>query len=73
MNKTKVLALIVLSSTIEEADVLISEYLNTSDVNFKLQFLLSTYNVHIFDRVGDDVDTDYMCVLHSIIKQKWRN
>ena len=79
MRKEAIKALIELSGTTEEADVLIEEYTSYKDIPRKLAYITGLFDIAVlashdaFDSTEDErLKTDYLAMLSTIINQKWR-
>lgn len=79
MDNERLKLLIELSETVQEADGYIEEYSGLTDTPQKLEFLLALIPCTILSRDTPDeqdleiiIEDDYYCILHHIIKRKWR-
>lgn len=78
MTREKTRILILLSSTVEEADAIVireSGYTNTSN---KIAYLRGMFDVNLIGRADDDstsendsIEMDYFALLSTIINSKW--
>lgn len=69
MERERVQALIILSSSTEEADLEIVRFLGNVSVKEKIAFLRGMFDVRIISRCGqtNDDESDYYAMLSSIL------
>lgn len=69
MERERVQALIILSSSTEEADLAIVRFLGNVSVKEKIAFLRGMFDVQIISRCGqtNDDESDYYSMLSSIL------
>lgn len=69
MERERVQALIILSSSTEEADLEIVRFLGNVSVKEKIAFLRGMFDVQIISRCGktNDDESDYYAILGSIL------
>lgn len=69
MERERVQALIILSSSTEEADLEIVRFLGNVSVKEKIAFLRGMFDVQIISRCGqtNDDESDYYVMLSSIL------
>ena len=71
MERKKVQMLIELSLTFEEADEIIEKYVGLKSDIEKLAYIRGMFDCRIIGRTGEDIHTDYVALLTTIINQKW--
>lgn len=60
--------LILLSHNFEEADEVIKRYTNYKTDKEKIEFLSAMFDVKIIHKTDDNIHTDYVAILSSIIR-----
>ena len=70
MERKKIQTLIELAITFEEADQIIEEYTGYKTDSEKIAYIRGMFDCRIIGRVGNDLHTDYVALLTSIINQK---
>lgn len=73
MNREEIKLLIELSTSFKEADDILSEYTDFKTDSEKIAYLRGMFDCKIIGRTGEDLHTDYVALLTTIVTQKWRN
>lgn len=71
INCEKIKCLIELSINFEEADEILSRYTPFHSDKEKIAYLYGMFDCGIVDRNINDIHTDYVALLTSIINKKW--
>ena len=71
MDRKKIRQLIELSTDFERADEILSKYTPFHSDEEKIAYLYGMFDCEIIDRNINDIHTDYVVLLTSIINEKW--
>lgn len=71
MNRKKIKCLIELSTNFEKADEILSKYTPFHSDKEKIAYLYGMFDCEIVDQNINDIHTDYVTLLTSIINKKW--
>ena len=72
MEREQIKTLLELATTFDKADQILSEYADCNSDVEKIAYLRGMFNCKIVGRNLEDIHTDYVALLTTIVDQKWR-
>ena len=72
MDKNFIRTMLEVSTSFEQADDILKKYTTYKTDEERIAFLEGMFDCVIIERTGEDVHTDYIVMLTSIIDKKWR-
>lgn len=72
MNNKNIKCLIELSTSFDEADKVLSKYTLFRTNEEKIEYLSKLFGCEIIDKNSNDLRTDYVALLTTIVNGKWR-
>lgn len=70
MEREKIKILIECANSFEEANEILEKYTNYKSYEERIAFLQGMYNCQIISRNTDDIYTDYVATLTTIVRYK---
>lgn len=72
MEREQIKTLLELATTFDKADQILNDYSDCNTDEEKIAYLRGMFNCKIVGRNVEDIHTDYVALLTTIVNQKWR-